>query len=238
MNPSTRSITLLLEKETLTNMIKHVIFDMDGTLLDTERYFREAWLKTSEKWGFSDGEEFYAFVAGRPVHTVKDKFMETYGKSQEEFNSFVKERVDMVIEMLKVEVPVKPYCFELLDFLKNNGITMALATSTAMYITGRNMEITGIGKYMDHIVTGEMIKNGKPAPDIFLEAAKRLGANPKDCAVIEDSYNGLRGAHAAGMQAIMIVDCQEPNEETHKLTIAECDNLYGVLEVIKSQMNK
>ena len=211
---------------------------MDGTLLDTERYFRDAWIETSKRWGLSNSEEFYVYVAGRPVHTVKNRFMETYEKSADEFDAFVKERVSAVVEMLKIKIPVKPYCFELLDFLRDNGIKMALATSTAMYITGRNMDMTGIGEYMDHIVTGEMIKNGKPAPDIFLEAARRLGADPCECAVIEDSYNGLRGAHAAGMQAIMIVDCQEPNEETHSLTVAECDSLLGVLEVIKSRMNK
>ena len=238
MKPSTRSIILLLVKETPTNMIKYVIFDMDGTLLDTERFFRDAWIETGKRWGFSDNEGFYTFVAGRPVHTVKSRFMDTYKKTEEEFEVFVKERVGMVIEMLKINVPVKPHCFELLDFLKDNGIKMALATSTAMYITERNMAITGIGKYMDYIITGDMVENGKPAPDIFLLAAKKLSADPKDCAVIEDSYNGLRAAHAAGMQAIMVIDNQEPTEETHSITVAECDDLAGVLEVIKIRMNE
>lgn len=219
-------------------MIKYVIFDMDGTLLDTEKFFRDAWIKTGERWGLSDNEEFYVYVAGRPVHTVKSRFMETYKKTEEEFSAFVKERVGMVVKMLEVNVPVKPHCFELLEFLRSHGIKMALATSTAMHITGRNMEITGIGKYMDHIVTGEMVKSGKPAPDIFLLAAEKLSANPEECAVIEDSYNGLRAAHAAGMQTIMVIDGQEPNEETHRLTVAECEDLSGVLEVIKSRMNK
>ena len=219
-------------------MIKYVIFDMDGTLLDTEKFFRDAWIETSERWGLDGGADFYVHVAGRPVHTLKGRFMETYGKSEDEFEAFVKERVARVLDKLEINIPVKPYCFELLDFLKAHGIKMALATSTPMHIAGKNMALTGIGKYMDHIITGDMVKMGKPAPDIFLFAAEKLSADPKECAVIEDSYNGLRAAHAAGMQAIMVIDSQEPTEETHSITVAECKDLSGVLDVIKSRMNK
>lgn len=219
-------------------MINGVIFDMDGTLLDTEKYFKEAWIKTSLKWGFSDGESFYENVAGRPVSTIKDMFISAYKKSEEEFESFVCERVDMVKEMLKVCIPVKPHCFELLEYLKQNNIPMALATSTPMSITGNNLEATGIGRYLDAVITGEMVERGKPFPDIFLAAAERIGVKPCECAVIEDSYNGLRGAHAGGMQPIMVIDGQVPNEETHRIAVAECDDLGGVLEVIKSIRNK
>lgn len=219
-------------------MINGVIFDMDGTLLDTEKYFREAWVTTSLKWGFSDGESFYENVAGRPVSTIKDMFISTYKKSEEEFEAFVTERVDIVNKMLKKCVPVKPYCFELLEYLKQNGIPTALATSTPMSITGNNLESAKIGKYLDAVVTGEMVERGKPFPDIFLAAAERIGVKACECAVVEDSYNGLRGAYAGGMQPIMVIDGQMPNEETHRIALAECEDLRGVLEVIKSIRDK
>ena len=112
---------------------------------------------------------------------------------------------------------------------------MAIATSTPMYITSNNMDKTGIGKYMDAVVTAEAVQNGKPAPDIFLEAAKRIGADPLYTIVCEDSINGIRGAHRAAMKPIMVVDRLAPTEETEELCYAICNSLFDVMELIKKE---
>ena len=206
---------------------------MDGTLLDTEKLFRRSWIEISEEYGLSDAESFYEFVAGRPAEVLKQKFAETYGDSidYDEFISIRRKRFSSYIEK---DVPLKPYCIEILEYLKEQGVKIALATSTTLDLAKRNLEFAGIYKYFDAIVTGDDIVNGKPAPDIFLLAAKKISAVKEECVIVEDTYNGLRGAYASGIRGIMVIDGQPPNEETHKITVAECQNLYEVYEFIKT----
>ncbi len=217
-------------------MIKYAIFDMDGTLLDTERIFKESWIITSDRWGLDGAEDIYVNIVGRSRETIRVLFEEKYG-TEYNFDKFFDERMRCFTELVKDSVPVKEGCMELLDFMKAQGIPCALATSTPMYITGRNLALTGIDKYMSAVVTSEMVKKGKPAPDIFIEAAKRLGARADYCMVVEDSYNGLRAAHKAGMLPVMVIDSQAPNEETEKLTLATCNSLLDVIDVVKRENN-
>lgn len=215
-------------------MIKYAIFDMDGTLLDTERIFKRSWLVTSEKWGLDGAEELYTNIAGRSGDTIREVFVGKYGEKYN-FDEFIADRMDCYVSLASENVPIKPGCFELLDFLREQRIPCALATSTPMYITGKNLERTGIDKYMDVVVTAESVKRGKPAPDIFLEAARRIGAEPRESMVVEDSFNGLRGAHAANMLPVMVIDEQIPDDEIRKLIIAECDSLLDVIDVVKRE---
>ncbi len=214
-------------------MIKYAVFDMDGTLLDTEKLFKSTWIETSDKWGIDDSRDFYSVICGRNIPKIREAFLEHYG-DRYDFEKFLTERNNLFIEIIKRDgVPVKEGCLELLGYLKSEGIPCALATSTPMKLVEHNMSVTGIGEYMSAIVTGDMVENGKPAPDIFIEAGKRIGAVPSECMVLEDSYNGLRGARAAGMIPIMIIDGLLPNDEMMNITRAQCNTLYEVLDTIK-----
>lgn len=206
---------------------------MDGTLLDTEKLFRRSWIETSENYGLPDGESFYELVAGSPAILLREKFLQTYGE-RVDYDEFLTNRKAKFLSYIQSDVPLKPHCVELLDYLKGEGIRIALATSTNIEITRRNLEISGILKYFDAIVTGDEVKNGKPSPDIFLLAAKRLSAVSDETVIVEDTYNGLRGAFAANIRGIMVIDGQKPNEETHRITVAECQNLNEVLNYIKT----
>ena len=206
---------------------------MDGTLLDTEKLFRRSWIETSENYGLPDGESFYELVAGSPAILLREKFLQTYGEMVD-YDEFLTNRKAKFLSYIQSDVPLKPHCVELLDYLKGEGIRIALATSTNIEITRRNLEISGILKYFDAIVTGDEVKNGKPSPDIFLLAAKRLSAVSDETVIVEDTYNGLRGAFAANIRGIMVIDGQKPNEETHRITVAECQNLNEVLNYIKT----
>ena len=214
-------------------MINYVIFDMDGTLLDTEKLFRRSWIEISNEYGLSDGERFYELVAGRPAEVLKQKFAETYGE-EIDYDEFISVRRKRFSSFIEENVPLKRYCIEILEYLKGQGIKIALATSTTLDLAKRNLEFAGIYKYFDAIVTGDDIENGKPAPDIFLLAAERLGAKHSETVIVEDTYNGLRGAYAAGIRGIMVIDGQPPNEETHAITVAECEDLNQVLNYIKT----
>ena len=233
MKPSIRSITLRLEKETPTKMINYVIFDMDGTLLNTEKLFRRAWIETSDDYGLPNGEAFYELVSGSPAKSLESRFYQTYGNSID-YDEFLNARKRCFLSYIERDVPVKPHAIELLSYLKEQKIKIALATSTNMDIVERNLRLTGMERYFDAVVTGDMVERGKPNPDIFLLAAERIGAKLSEAVVVEDSYNGLRGAHAAGIRGIMIIDSQPPSEETHRITVAECRDLNEVLNYIKT----
>lgn len=220
--------------ETPIDMIKYAIFDMDGTLIDTEPLYEKAWVDIGEKWGLDGMAEKYPLIVGRSIESICSMMKEWFG---EDFDAsgFFAERMQCFVGFIEKEIPLKDGCIELLEFLKRQGIPMAIATSTPMYITSSNMQKTGIGKYMDAVVTAEAVKNGKPEPDIFLEAARRIGADPLYTVVCEDSINGIRGAHRAAMKPIMVVDRLAPTDETEKLCFATCDSLFDVMELIKKE---
>lgn len=215
-------------------MIKYAIFDMDGTLLDTEPLYEKAWVDIGEKWGLEGMAEKYPLIVGRSIESICSMMKEWFG---EDFDAsgFFEERMKCFVGLIEREIPIKKGCIELLEFLKQRGIPMAIATSTPMYITSNNIDKTGIGKYMDAVVTAEAVQNGKPAPDIFLEAAKRIGADPLYTIVCEDSINGIRGAHRAAMKPIMVIDRLAPTDETAEICFATCDSLLDVMEIIKKE---
>ena len=242
MRASIRNIILHSEKETPTKqrglgMIKYVIFDMDGTLLDTEPIYMGSWVETGVKWGLDrkimEGV-YIPLICGRSVESSKRVLKDHFG---EDFDSegFMKERMALYSEITSKELRLKKGCRELLDFLKEQGIPMAVATSTVPEITSKNLKRMGLVDYFDAIVTSTMVEHGKPAPDIFIEAGRRINANSSECAVCEDSYSGIFAAHAAGMMPILIPDLLKPTRETDDVTYATLDSLLEVIELIKKE---
>lgn len=216
-------------------MIKYAIFDMDGTLFDTEEMFQRSWMITSEKYGLENADQVYQGVAGAPAEVAKNLLRINYGDRIDP-DAFFLERTMLTLEFFETEgIPVKAGCFELLEFLREQKIPCAVATSTPRWIAEKNIKAAGVYEYFDEIVTGDMVQHGKPSPDIFIEAGRRIGAHFNDTIVCEDSINGLRGAYAAGMKPVFVFDRQSLDADTRKVIFEECESLSDVIEIIKRE---
>ena len=215
-------------------MIKYAIFDMDGTVLDTERLMRDAWMEMGRKWNLDKIGDVYTRIVGRNFETACNLLKMQYG---EDFpaKEFFAERMNLYFEMIKDCVPVKKGSRELLEYLKSNGIKTALATSSDLYVAKNNLKKSRLTEFFDAIVAGDMVKNSKPAPDIFIEAGKRIGADPFETIVCEDAYTGVEAAVAAKMMPIFVEDMLQPIEEIVSQCFAVCNDLFEIIEIVKKE---
>ena len=218
-------------------MIKYVIFDMDGTLFDTEPYFEKSWSETGDRWGLEGMREmYYTQAAGRGIESAKRFLKKCYGEDFDSEGFFV-ERLALFRELVSNGVEEKSGCFELLSFLKGNGIKTALATSTPLDLAKLYIFKSKIPEYLDAIVFGNEVKRGKPHPDIFIEAGKRIEADPSETIVVGDSSFDMIGGHGAGMRPVMVIDHNPPNEEAEKICYKVYNSLFEVKELVKYENN-
>ena len=132
-------------------------------------------------------------------------------------------------------LPMKKGVAELLGFLKKNGKKIALASSTRRQTVENQLREAEIYDYFDGIVCGDMVTKSKPNPDIYLKACELMKVDPKECYAVEDSYNGIRAAHAAGMKAIMVPDLLEPTPEILELTDQKFNSLMELQKFLMTQ---
>lgn len=212
--------------------ISLVIFDMDGLMFDTERIGIRAWMQAGRDHGVPLTPEIITETIGLDIRNTERVFREHLGDMP--FEDMKMRRFEHAFEEIeKTGTPVKPGLPELLDWLTAQGIRKAVATSTERTRARHFMKLGGVLDKFDEIVCGNEVARGKPEPDIFLEAARRVGVHPDECIVLEDSENGLKAAHRAGMKPVLIVDIKRPTPETEKLVFAELDSLHGVAALIQ-----
>lgn len=196
--------------------LRGAIFDQDGLLFDTEVVFERCWISEGRKLGLEVTKEFVNKMSGCGRKELTIIVAETYPNinAEDYVESVHRAAAEAQLAMTPV---IKPGVREILEFCRLNGIKIALASSSMRHCVDHNLTASGFKEFFDAIVTGRDVKNGKPAPDIFLLAAEKIGIPISECAVFEDSFNGIRAAHAAGAKAIMIPDRAQPTPEILKL---------------------
>lgn len=195
-----------------------VVFDMDGVIFDSERLVIESWLRLGERDGYADMKDVLYRCLGVNAAETKEIFLKHYGRDfpyetyRKEASRWFHERYD------GGRLPLKPGVRELLATLKKAGIAAALASSTREAVVRQELGDAGLLPYFESLICGDMVTRSKPAPDIYLAACESLGVPPEQAVAIEDSFNGIRSAHAAGLRPIMVPDLLPPDEEMRRLS--------------------
>ena len=216
--------------------VQAVIFDMDGVIFDSERLVIECWQVIAEKHNIPDIVEICMRVQGKNRQETGKRFREKYGNDFP-YDTYKKEVTALFRERYgEGRLPLKPGVVEILQDLKQRCVPLALASSTRSDIVKLELEEARLLWFFDAVLGGDMAPRSKPEPDIFLAAAKVLGAIPANCYVLEDSFNGIRAAHRAGMHPIMVPDMQQPDEEMRGLAEVIVDDLPKAMGYLQARM--
>ena len=215
--------------------MKATVFDMDGLMFDTERVAILAWDYAGEKMGLGKTGYMVYKTLGVNVNASNQIWIEEFGDkyNEEELWKYTREfNADFYANN---RVPVKKGLYVLLDYLKNNGYKLAVASSTSKRGVERNLKDAGVLEYFDALICGDMVEKSKPEPEIYLKACAALGAEPSETIALEDSRNGLLSAHRAGMKVIMVPDLWEADEEVKGFLWNMCEDLEQVKEFLEKQ---
>lgn len=212
-------------------MLKGAIFDMDGTLFDTEKIYRQAWLDVAEEFGEEKNTELPPAVSGTNLDAFTQRAIRKFYPNIDA-EKYIARVLEMSREIMGENLELKAGALEILKFFRAADIPMAIASSAPKSVIENNLERSNLRGYFKVLVSGEEVSNGKPAPDIFLLAAEKLNLAPSDCYIFEDSFNGIKSASASGGVAIMIPDTVQPTDEIKNLCAAIFPNLIEARQAI------
>ncbi|MHC1480817.1 HAD family hydrolase [Frateuria aurantia] len=209
--------------------VRAVIFDMDGLLLDSESLAMDSMVSAGSALGYDVPYEFCRRMIGIPADACRELVQSTYGKDFPLQEFFAIHEVHLRELVDEGKLGLKNGVVELLDYLDRHKIPRAIATSSSRVRTDHHLALVGLLERFDHIVTRDDVSRGKPHPEPYLTAAGKLGVEPALCLALEDSYNGVRAAHAADIRVIMVPDLLDPIAEMHEKALHVVDDLHRVI---------
>ncbi|MCM1272264.1 MAG: HAD family phosphatase [Clostridium sp.] len=209
-----------------------VVFDMDGVIFDSEKKVVECWQVVAQKYDIEEIEKACSDCLGLNRVATKEYFLRKYGENFP-YDEYKTEMSNLFHERYgNGKIPLKQGSREILGSLKKSGKRVALATSTRTEIVVEELKAAGLYDFFDAIVCGDMVEKSKPAPDIFLKACQCLDIKPCDSFAIEDSYNGVRSAHGAGIRTIMVPDLAPVNDEMRDIAETVLESLFDVMDYL------
>ena len=214
-------------------MIKAVIFDMDGTLVDTERLGIKAWKAGAVELGLAIDEALIHQFIGRTLPDVMGILEKHYGSHETADALYVRHKV-IRDEMVKTELELKAGAAECLDELLAAGYHVGLATSSRHVTAERNLKAFGLFDKFETVTCGEDVVHGKPDPEMYLLACKRAGFAPEECAVVEDSRNGCVSGITAGCHVFAVPDIVPLPQDVVDGCDAVLDTLFDLTAAVKA----
>lgn len=209
------------------------MFDMDGLMVDTERLAMKAWLETCAAYGKKMTDEAYKSTIGRNGASIRDIYLDHLGndfpvnKAFAECDALYLKYVDETVDLAKAGVR------DLVSFLVGKGIARGVCSSSSRRKIEYKLAKIGVRDSIMEIVSGDEVDRSKPHPEPYLKLAEKLGVAIEKSLVLEDSYNGVRSAAAAGAKVVMVPDLLEPTEEMRELCLHIVDSLDRVVDVLR-----
>ena len=215
-------------------MIKAIIFDMDGLMIDSERVTFECYQERLKDMNLTMDEEFYKTLLGKPIKGIYQRFYDVYG------NDFPIENVIQDVHQLMAErfetegVPVKKGLVELLHYLKDNNYKTIVATSSNRDRVDKILAQAKITEFFDDSICGDEVTKGKSNPEVFLKSCQKLGVNVDEAIVLEDSEAGIQASYDANIKVICIPDMKYPEKQYEEKTFKILKDLTEVTAYLKS----
>lgn len=218
----------------MLNDVDAVVFDMDGLMLDTEHLYKSAWQKAASSLGYVLDDGFYFSLVGRTNEAGEGELAKRFAPDFP-LAEFRQRWEDLWrTEVKGGGIPPKPGLTELLHYLNERHMQVAVATSSNRQYADFSMRAAGLDiASFAQVVTGEEVTKGKPAPDIYIEAACRLGIAPARCLALEDSDAGILSASAAGMIAVMVPDLKPPSPAARQAAFRVLTSLLEVVALLR-----